>query len=80
MQIIPGGAKGAERLSQDAAVQQLIWSFHEGGKLVGMICTGSLAAKTAGIAEGMPITSHPSVRGDLEKSPSLLYFLYGTAY
>ncbi|KAK4700772.1 hypothetical protein P7C70_g5472, partial [Phenoliferia sp. Uapishka_3] len=65
--IIPGGAKGAERLSRDTAVQQLIWSFYESGKTVGMICAGSLAARTAGIAEGMPITSHPSVRTELEK-------------
>lgn len=31
------------------------------------LATGSLAAKTAGIGLGGPITSHPSVRADLEK-------------
>ncbi|CEQ42198.1 SPOSA6832_04002 [Sporobolomyces salmonicolor] len=36
-------------------------------KLVGCICAGSLAAKTAGIGLGLRITSHPSVKGDLEK-------------
>ncbi|KAM0755266.1 DJ-1 [Meredithblackwellia eburnea MCA 4105] len=65
--VIPGGAKGAERLSGDKAVQELVWSFYESGKLVGMICAGSLAAKSAGIAEGSRITSHPSVKGELEK-------------
>lgn len=28
-QIIPGGAKGADRLSKDEDVQKLIWSFYE---------------------------------------------------
>ncbi|KAM0788057.1 hypothetical protein ACM66B_001229 [Microbotryomycetes sp. NB124-2] len=65
--IIPGGAKGAERLSQDRGVQQLVRQFYDQGKLVGMICAGSLAAKTSGIAEGEKITSHPSVKGELEK-------------
>ncbi|ORY82388.1 class I glutamine amidotransferase-like protein [Leucosporidium creatinivorum] len=65
--IIPGGAKGAERLSQDPDVQALIRAFFEQGKLIGMICAGSLAAKTSGIALGQRLTSHPSVKGDLEK-------------
>ncbi|KAK4047582.1 hypothetical protein OIO90_006123 [Microbotryomycetes sp. JL221] len=65
--IIPGGAKGAERLSQDKLVQQLVRDFYNQGKLVGMICAGSLTAKTSGIAQGERITSHPSVKGDLEK-------------
>ncbi|SCV74240.1 BQ2448_6672 [Microbotryum intermedium] len=65
--IIPGGAKGADRLSSSREVQTLIRSFYDQGKLVGMICAGSLAAKTSGIAGGQRITSHPSVKGDLEK-------------
>lgn len=36
-------------------------------KLVGVICAGSLAIKSADIAKGKRITSHPSVKGDLEK-------------
>ncbi|GAA6000394.1 hypothetical protein JCM10207_007994 [Rhodosporidiobolus poonsookiae] len=65
--IVPGGAKGAERLSQDDGVQTLLWEFFEAQKLVACICAGSLAAKTAGIGLGGRITSHPSVKGDLEK-------------
>ena len=37
-----------------------------------MICAGSLAAKTSGIALGKPITSHPSVKAELEKGTSAL--------
>ncbi|GAA5919702.1 hypothetical protein JCM1841_000754 [Sporobolomyces salmonicolor] len=65
--VVPGGAKGAERLSKDKDVQRLLWQFYESNKLVGCICAGSLAAKTAGIGLGLRITSHPSVKGDLEK-------------
>ncbi|GAA5998337.1 uncharacterized protein JCM10292_001131 [Rhodotorula paludigena] len=66
--VVPGGAKGAERLSQDPEVQDLLRSFYfDQDKLVATICAGSLAAKTAGIGVGGRITSHPSVRGELEK-------------
>ncbi|GAA6063868.1 hypothetical protein JCM10212_003604 [Sporobolomyces blumeae] len=65
--VVPGGVKGAERLSQDEGVKNYLWDSFEAGKLVGCICAGSLAAKTAGIGLGLPITSHPSVKGDLEK-------------
>ncbi|GAA6038952.1 hypothetical protein JCM8097_000591 [Rhodosporidiobolus ruineniae] len=64
---VPGGAKGAERLSGSSDVQHLLWTFYESQKLVGTICAGSLAAKAAGIGLGGRITSHPSVKGDLEK-------------
>ncbi|GAA5976597.1 hypothetical protein JCM10908_005560 [Rhodotorula pacifica] len=65
--VVPGGAKGAERLSKDPGVQALLRHYYEQQKLVGCICAGSLAAKTAGIGLGGRITSHPSVRSELEK-------------
>ncbi|POY72589.1 hypothetical protein BMF94_4416 [Rhodotorula taiwanensis] len=65
--VVPGGAKGAERLSKDPGVQALLRQYYESQRLVGCICAGSLAAKSAGIGLGGPITSHPSVKGDLEK-------------
>ncbi|KPV76561.1 uncharacterized protein RHOBADRAFT_52552 [Rhodotorula graminis WP1] len=64
--VVPGGAKGAERLSTDKGVQRLVRDYYDDGKLVACICAGSLAAKTAGIGLGGRITSHPSVRDDLE--------------
>ncbi|KAG9049730.1 hypothetical protein FS837_009264 [Tulasnella sp. UAMH 9824] len=38
--IIPGGAKGAETLSQDKKVQGLVRTYLEKDKVVGMICAG----------------------------------------
>ncbi|BGP38419.1 hypothetical protein JCM10450v2_002364 [Rhodotorula kratochvilovae] len=65
--VVPGGAKGAERLSADPGVQDLLAQYHAQGKLVACICAGSLAALSAGVGLGGRITSHPSVRAQLEK-------------
>jgi putative intracellular protease/amidase len=70
---VPGGAKGAERLSKDTDVQHLLWQFHESGKLVACICAGSLAAKAAGVNLGGRITSHPSVRSPFSLTLSCLW-------
>ncbi|KAI0053131.1 DJ-1 [Auriscalpium vulgare] len=64
--IVPGGAKGAETLSQSPLVQQIVSDFFKAGRVVAMICAGSLAAKTAKLLN-QPITSHPSVKSELEK-------------
>ncbi|KZV76676.1 DJ-1 protein [Peniophora sp. CONT] len=65
--IIPGGAKGAETLSQKPVVQELIRGFYEKKKIVGMICAGSLAALTSGLPN-QPLTSHPSVKEQLDRN------------
>lgn len=62
--IVPGGAEGAETMSQSPFVQSLIKSFYGQGKYVGMICAGSLAAKTSQLPR-QPLTSHPSVKKEL---------------
>lgn len=38
--IVPGGAKGAETMSQSPLVQTLVKGFYDQGKYVGMICAG----------------------------------------
>jgi len=65
--VIPGGAKGAETLSQDKQVQRIIQDQLRSGRIVGMICAGSLAALTSKIYESQKysITSHPSVKDQL---------------
>jgi protein DJ-1 len=42
-------------------VQSLLQTFEKQGKFIGTICAGSLAIKTAGLAPGGQVTSHPSV-------------------
>jgi protein DJ-1 len=64
--VVPGGAKGAETISGNARVQGLVKGFYDAGKVVGMICAGSLAAPASKLPKDK-ITSHPSVRSQLEK-------------
>lgn len=65
--IVPGGVKGAETISQNDDVTKLLSAFAGKGKVVAAICAGSLAIKAAGIGKDNAITSHPSVKGELEK-------------
>ena len=63
--VIPGGATGAATMARNATVQELIRIYLEQDKFVGMICAGTLAAKAAGLPR-QPLTSHPSVKQELE--------------
>ena len=38
--VIPGGAKGAQTMSESSSVQHLVREYLAAGKLVGMICAG----------------------------------------
>ncbi|KAJ1868634.1 hypothetical protein LPJ57_005756 [Coemansia sp. RSA 486] len=68
--VVPGGAQGAATLSQNDQVKSILADFHAQNKIVAAICAGSLAIKTAGIQSKVPqplrLTSHPSVRDQLE--------------
>ncbi len=70
--IIPGGAKGAETISSSSDVHALIKHMHDAGKVVGAICAGSLAIQAAHLAPGAKITSHPSVKSQLESGKTPL--------
>ncbi|KAJ7800695.1 class I glutamine amidotransferase-like protein [Mycena olivaceomarginata] len=63
--VIPGGAAGAETMSTNPTVQNLVRDFLAQDKIVGMICAGSQAALTAKLPR-QPLTSHPSVKAQLE--------------
>ncbi|KAF9517802.1 hypothetical protein BS47DRAFT_1290421 [Hydnum rufescens UP504] len=65
--VIPGGMEGAKTLSQNIIVQDLVRAYIGKNKIVGMICAGTLTALTSGLPR-QPLTSHPSVREQLEKS------------
>src|SRR5262245_47521338 len=64
--VIPGGAKGAETISQSENVQELLKKFAEQGKFIATICAGSLALKTAELIRGGQITSHPTVANEFQ--------------
>lgn len=64
--VIPGGAGAAKTLSKDENVLKILHDAHASGKVVGMICAGTLAALGAQIGLKGPITSHPSVKNQLD--------------
>ncbi|KAJ2551526.1 hypothetical protein EV175_003658 [Coemansia sp. RSA 1933] len=68
--VVPGGAQGAATISQNPQVRSILADFYAQNKIVAAICAGSLAIKTAGIQDKsqkpIHITSHPSVRDELE--------------
>ncbi|KAF5350606.1 hypothetical protein D9756_008653 [Leucocoprinus leucothites] len=66
--VIPGGMIGAKTLSdKKSGVPKLVREYLDKDKYVGMICAGSLAAKSAELPR-QPLTSHPSVKEELESS------------
>ncbi|KAM6501201.1 Class I glutamine amidotransferase-like protein [Amanita muscaria] len=64
--VVPGGAKGADTISKNPIVKELVKEYYTAGKLLGFICNGSLTALTAGLPR-QPLTSHPGVKSVLEK-------------
>jgi protein DJ-1 len=64
--VLPGGAGGAERLGNSAAVGETLRRQWDDGRLVAAICAAPTALKRHGIARGLRLTSHPSVRAELE--------------
>ncbi|KAF8635640.1 hypothetical protein AX15_000275 [Amanita polypyramis BW_CC] len=63
--VVPGGAKGADTISKNHVVQELVREFYKARKLLGFICNGSLTALTSKLPK-QPLTSHPGVKSMLE--------------
>ena len=77
--VVPGGAKGAETIAANPDVQELLAAAYAKGKVVAAICAGSLALKHAGVGKDGALTSHPSVKVELDKGMSIAVpsFLFG---
>jgi putative intracellular protease/amidase len=69
--IIPGGGPGAATFCKNHAVLGLITNFRDAGKWVAAICAGTTALVAAqgkkGGAQKIKVTSHPSVKEEIEK-------------
>ncbi|UZJ53535.1 hypothetical protein CBS101457_002855 [Exobasidium rhododendri] len=65
--VVPGGNKGAEIISSNEDVAALLAAFYGKGKIVACICAGTLAIKAANVGKDTAVTSHPSVKAELEK-------------
>ncbi|KAK3817299.1 MAG: class I glutamine amidotransferase-like protein [Benniella sp.] len=65
--MIPGGAPGAKSMAESPLVHRWIVAHHDKpGVLLAAVCAGPTVLKAAGVAEGAKVTSHPSVREELE--------------
>lgn len=64
--ILPGGLKGAQAFSSDAACQTLLRAFDASGtKLVAAMCASTTALHAAGVGRGKRATSYPAFREQL---------------
>ncbi|KAJ3289635.1 hypothetical protein HK104_007329 [Borealophlyctis nickersoniae] len=65
--VLPGGMGGAKAFSESSIVQGLLQQYHnDPKKTVAIICASPIALKAAGVAKGKAITSHPSVKDQLD--------------
>ena len=75
--ILPGGMGGTLHLMKEERLLDGLRRLHAGGKVTAAICAAPMVLAEAGLAEGVPMTSHPSVRGrlggaDVQGAPRVL--------
>ena len=63
MVVLPGGMPGTRNLAQDERVLSLVRRLHREGRRTAAVCAAPLVLHAAGVLAGVPVTSHPSVRG-----------------
>ncbi|KAI8903561.1 class I glutamine amidotransferase-like protein [Gorgonomyces haynaldii] len=63
--VLPGGLGGAKTFSSDVRVQDLLQSFFESQKWIGIICASPISLLSRGLGKGRKITSHPSVKSQM---------------
>ncbi|KAL7673677.1 hypothetical protein ACOME3_008529 [Neoechinorhynchus agilis] len=66
--VMPGGLGGVEIFLKNALLKSLLKSAVEDGTIIAAICAAPLALHKFGIMAGKTITSHPSIRKDLDSS------------
>ena len=67
--ILPGGGPGAKTFCTSEQVLELIHAFRTAGKYVAAICAGTtalVASQKKHGGEKVRVTSHPSVKGEVE--------------
>jgi protein deglycase len=62
--VVPGGAKGVEKLLKEERLHEAIRRLHRAGKIIAAVCAGPLVLQQAGVLSGCKVTCHP---GDAAK-------------
>jgi len=68
MAVLPGGMPGTRHLMADARLLALLRQLDARGAPAAAICAAPLVLQAAGLLEGLEVTSHPSVRGELSSA------------
>jgi protein DJ-1 len=68
--VLPGGAGGAERLAGSSTVGRLLAEQEAAGRPIAAICAAPIALARHGVGGGRALTSHPSVRAQVEEHGS----------
>jgi 4-methyl-5(b-hydroxyethyl)-thiazole monophosphate biosynthesis len=63
--VLPGGMPGTTNLMEDERVLAAVRELSAAGKPTAAICAAPMVLAKAGVVKGVPVTSHPSVRGKL---------------
>lgn len=66
--VVPGGVVNADALRGDVRAQDFLRAFEDSGKPIAMICHAQWLAVSAGTAEGVTMTSWPSIKHDLRNA------------
>lgn len=64
--VLPGGQPGTENLQNSETVMTIIQNMHQSHKLIAAICAAPTILYSAGILKNTAVTSHPSVKVQLE--------------
>lgn len=62
--VIPGGY-APDKMRTDPDALELVRAFHKAGKPIGMICHAGWVAASAGVVEGVKLTSTKAIKDDL---------------
>lgn len=62
---LPGGMPGTRNLMEDERVLAAVRTLHGSGRTTAAICAAPMVLARAGVVDGVPVTSHPSVRAEL---------------
>jgi protein DJ-1 len=65
--VLPGGLKGAQTFASSTKIHQLLHQFDKENKLIGIICASPIVMKAASFGFNRSITSHPSVKTELDQ-------------
>ena len=66
--VLPGGVYNPDKLRADEDAVGFVRAFFEAGKPVGAICHGPWTLIDAGVADGLRLTSYPSIQADLRNA------------